>query len=169
MQTLLKLHEEKCDRHQYLLTQFVTGSRYKGQWENFSMTGVGEYTQSNGVVYKGGFLNGNFHGYGELVYPSGYKIRARWANGIPHNIVFIFNDELIFSDYDWDYCTDSDRRYNFEIINGLKPIGLHSLTSIRNDNLPNGCYDTGDGYYCPKKKYVVDSENGKIIRFVYSR
>lgn len=49
----------------------------------------------------------------------------------------------------WKYCTDADRRFWTEHLNGpeFNPIGQARLTNHESqDLLPFGCYDVGDGY-----------------------
>ena len=63
-----------------------------------------------------------------------------------------------YKDQTWDYCTIKDRRFYTENLKGLRPDGL---TLITNDikgpkNIPEGCYDIGDGYYDPSKRVICD-------------
>lgn len=150
------------------LTKFCTGSSYIGEWNQLRMSGKGEYTMSNGIVYRGGMNESQFHGYGMLTYPNGHQIRGHWLNGRVQDMKFIFNDGLVFTEDNWEYCNGTDRRFYFEINNGLPPIGRHNLTSQqRIINLSDGCYDTGGGIYILSKKILVNPETNEIIRYDY--
>jgi hypothetical protein len=39
---------------------------------------------------------------------------------------YVFNDGLLYSDKDWSYLSESDRRFYTEVKSGLRPAG-HSL------------------------------------------
>ena len=54
------------------------------------------------------------------------------------------------------------RRFYTEQCNGLKPAGRSQLTNIKRD-IPDGHYDTGDGFYDPIKKEVIGYD-GKFCR-----
>jgi hypothetical protein len=81
----------------------------------------------------------------------------------------VFSDTLEFSENNWGYCKDSDRRFYTEIVNGIKPAG--TLASRQCDDvgetqlcnkdppprLPKGSFDIGNGYY--------HVETGKIYSY----
>lgn len=109
-----------------------------------------------GIIYKGTFKNNMFHGQGVLYFPNGQRIKGIWDNGKCKERKYYFNDGLKFKEINWKYCTNSDRRYSTCIFNGLLPIGEHYLTKDRPPRIiPNGCYDTGNGFYNPKKKCIL--------------
>ena len=54
------------------------------------------------------------------------------------------------------------RRFYTEQCNGLKPAGRSQLTDQPRD-IPDGHYDTGDGYYDPVKR-TVKSYEGTFLR-----
>ncbi len=51
--------------------QFLSGSKYAGQFKNGKENGQGIYYFFNGSRYEGEFENGNFHGQGKLIYSTG--------------------------------------------------------------------------------------------------
>ncbi|TGZ58188.1 hypothetical protein CRM22_009695 [Opisthorchis felineus] len=139
------------------------GDSYEGEYKNERMEGQGTYTLSTGTRYVGGMKDGMFHGEGTLYYTGGSKFVANWINGHPENGRIIFSDGLEYIEGS-HYCDEYDRRFYTEICNGLKPAGRSQL--VNNEpprQIPEGCYDTGDGFYDPIKRIVVSHE-GKFLR-----
>lgn len=148
------------------LTKFCTGSSYIGEWNQLRMSGMGEFQLPNGIIYRGEMKDNQFHGRGVLVYPNGHQIHGRWHNGEVQDMNFTFNDGLVFTQYNWEYCQGSDRRFYSEIMEGLQPIGRHCITPQKcATHLPDGCYDTVEGVYIPNKKILVNPDTNEIIRF----
>lgn len=77
---------------------------------------------------------------------------------------YTFADGLQYDEENWEYCDGYDRRFYTEICDGLKPAGRSQLTNrIPPREIPEGCYDCGDGFYNPKTRVVVDYDN-KFLR-----
>ena len=78
-----------------------------------------------------------------------------------------FKDGLQYDSESWSYCTSKDRRFFTEYKEGgLKPAG-ESLFQNNPDGkeLPEGCYDVGDGYIDPAKDSSVRKfGTGRILR-----
>ncbi|KAF8571709.1 hypothetical protein P879_03102 [Paragonimus westermani] len=139
------------------------GDSYEGEYFNERMEGRGKYTLSTGTRYEGEMKDGMFHGMGTLYFNSGSKYEAEWINGHPNNGKIIFNDGLEYKE-DAHYCDEYDRRFYTEICKGLKPAGRSQLVDKEPAReIPEGCYDTGDGFYDPVKRTVMDY-TGKFLR-----
>ena len=121
--------------------------RYKDGWYH----GDGVFTYPSGVKYQGKFAKGQFHGEGTLVYPNGGYYKGTWDNGKLEKGEYYFYDDLRFQSKDWDYCIGDDRRFNYERNNGIKPSGQTILTNCPDgeNEIPEGTYDTGDGFFDP--------------------
>ena len=79
---------------------------------------------------------------------------------------YVFADGLKYSDTKWEYCDGYDRRFYTEVCEGLKPAGQSQLTNnIPPREIPEGCYDCGDGFYDPISRVVMDY-NKKFLRYV---
>ncbi|XP_046552601.1 MORN repeat-containing protein 5-like [Haliotis rubra] len=77
---------------------------------------------------------------------------------------YTFSDGLGYEEDKWEYCDGYDRRFYTEICNGLKPAGRSQLTNrVPPRDIPEGCYDCGDGFYNPVSRVVVDY-NHKFLR-----
>ncbi|KAI9017466.1 hypothetical protein BC832DRAFT_526773, partial [Gaertneriomyces semiglobifer] len=125
--------------------------------------GNGKYTYPNGSVYVGSFKDGRFHGQGTIHFPGGGKYDALWENGVVKEGKYTFKDGLEFSPQNWDYCTDSDRRYYSERVNGFQP----GDPQLSNDPagppaIPPDTFDCGDGYYDPRDEVVYNYLGQKI-------
>ena len=69
----------------------------------------------------------------------------------------MFVDGLEYEEENWQYCDGYDRRFYTEICDGIKPAGRSQLTNrIPPRVIPKGCYDTGDGFYNPDTRIVMD-------------
>jgi len=116
-----------------------------------------------GTRYVGEFLDGRFHGKGTLHMTTGASMKGIWNHGKMTESELTFKDGLKFEDSeDWSYCQGNDRRFYTEQCNGLKPAGRSQLTNIPRE-IPDGHYDTGDGFYDPIKREIVDYD-GKFAR-----
>ncbi len=112
------------------------------------------------MVYEGGFQKGQFHGEGTLVYPNGGQYKGTWDNGKLINGNYQFSDGLKFDQpAKWDYCTHKDRKFYHEVINDIKNPDIDSYNKRLFREIPQGSYDTGDGYYDPEKGTVFNYEN----------
>ncbi|CAL8080380.1 unnamed protein product [Calicophoron daubneyi] len=139
------------------------GDKYDGEWKNGRMEGTGVYNLPTGTRYEGGMKDGMFHGNGTLYFTSGSKYSANWVNGHPMDGKIVFADGLEYKE-GAHYCDEYDRRFYTEICNGLKPAGRSQIVDKEPPReIPPGCYDTGDGFYDPNKRVVVDYK-GKFLR-----
>ena len=133
--------------------------KYEGEYLADWYHGKGKYTFDNGVIYEGEFNKGEFHGKGIMTYPNGGKYYCEWKNGVLELGDYIFNDGLKFKDSAlWDYCNHNDRRYYFEIINDVKNPEVSKYTYLDKE-IPESCYDTGDGYYDPEKGMILNYDH----------
>ncbi|XP_056395381.1 MORN repeat-containing protein 5 [Hyla sarda] len=134
-----------------------TGSRYDGEHQNGRLEGKGEYILPTETRYEGEMKDGMFHGQGTLYFPNGSKYEARWDSGIALEGKYTFADGLEYEKEKWHYCDGYDRRFYTEICNGLKPAGRSQLTNLHPPRqIPEGCYDCGDGFYDPVSRVVND-------------
>ncbi|CAG2217929.1 MORN repeat-containing protein 5 [Mytilus edulis] len=141
-----------------------TGSSYDGDHKNGRMEGKGKYEFPTETKYEGDMKDGMFHGKGTLFFPNGSKYDASWENGIAIEGKYTFADGLRYEEENWEYCDGYDRRFYTEICNGLKPAGRSQLTNrVPPRDIPEGCYDCGDGFYNPDTRVVVDY-NQKFLR-----
>ncbi|KAK2152378.1 hypothetical protein LSH36_330g05036 [Paralvinella palmiformis] len=140
------------------------GSNYDGDWKNGRMEGIGKYSFPTETRYEGEMKDGMFHGEGTLYFPNGSKYDAKWADGIAVKGKYTFADGLVFEEENWEYCDGYDRRFYTEIKNGLQPAGRSQLTNrVPPREIPDGCYDCGDGFYNPNTR-VVQDYNFKFLR-----
>ena len=74
---------------------------------------------------------------------------------------YFFYDDLKFKDKEWDYCTIQDRRFYTEQLKGLRPDGKTLICNEMDGpkNIPEGCYDIGDGYYDPTKRIICNYDH----------
>uniref|UniRef100_A0A8C2G1L7 MORN repeat-containing protein 5 n=1 Tax=Cyprinus carpio TaxID=7962 RepID=A0A8C2G1L7_CYPCA len=86
-----------------------------------------------------------FHGKGVLYFPNGSKYEGTWEKGICKEGRYTFSDGL--------------ERFFSERCNGLKPAGEFLLTDRDPlQAIPDGCYDSGDGFYDPSTRVVKDCD-----------
>lgn len=137
-----------------------SSTNYEGGTKNEWSEGKGKFSFPNGVQYVGDFHNGEFHGDGALVYPNGGKYVAKWNRGYAVEGHYVFNDELLYEDKNWQYISAKDRRFFTEVKQGLQPAGKTLLTNEETQQIPEGTYDTGNGYYDPKSE-EIKSYDGK--------
>ncbi|KAK9747347.1 hypothetical protein QE152_g5370 [Popillia japonica] len=129
---------------------FCTGSVYTGYWNGIGMAGFGTYIFPHKVEYEGMLDNSQFHGDGTLIYPMRQKIEGRWDKGKLVSWKYRFIDGLEY-EVPWGYCVFPDRRFYLSIQEGLRPAGRELRTNDYVPRpIPEGCYDTGDGFYDPK-------------------
>jgi len=150
-------------------------THHKGEVKDGRPHGQGDYLLVDGSVYSGQFYEGLFHGNGSLKFPNGDHFDGVWSLGQLVSGALTFADglscppslppnqsaDLVSSSTQsvapsanpiisqWKYCTDADRRFWNEHINGpqFDPIGQARLTNHdHQDLLPFGCYDVSDGY-----------------------
>ncbi|XP_072394793.1 uncharacterized protein [Diabrotica undecimpunctata] len=132
--------------------QFCTGSRYLGEWNYFGMSGEGVYRYPHGVIYEGPFnTDGMFHGFGTLTYPNGQQFDGAWENGRLVTKLKSASGENVPTLFHVP-----DRRFSYEQKYGLGVPGKEYLTNRQpTPKLSNGCYDVGEGVYCPSKGYIL--------------
>ncbi|KAI4460330.1 morn repeat-containing protein 5 [Holotrichia oblita] len=142
---------------------FCTGSVYTGYWNGIGMAGFGTYIFPHKVEYEGMLDNSQFHGDGTLIYPMRQKIEGRWDKGKLVSWKYRFIDGLEY-EVPWGYCVFPDRRFYLSIQEGLRPAGRELRTNDYVPRpIPEGCYDTGDGFYDPKIKCVVSARDLKKV------
>ncbi|XP_051541399.1 MORN repeat-containing protein 5 [Myxocyprinus asiaticus] len=147
-----------------LINMEFMGSSYNGDYKNIRMEGMGEYTFPTQTRYVGEMKDGMFHGKGVLHFPTGSKYEGTWEKGISKQGKYTFSDGLEYRETDWDYCDGNDRRFYSERCNGLKPAGESQLTDQDPPRvIPDGCYDSGDGFYDPNTRVIKDYD-GKFLR-----
>ncbi|KAK6470791.1 MORN repeat-containing protein 5-like isoform X2 [Huso huso] len=136
------------------------GSIYEGEYHNGRLEGSGVYTLQTGTRYEGEMKDGMYHGKGTLHFPLGNKYEGIWEKGIAVEGKYTFADGLKYKDKDWEYCDGYDRKFYTEICNGLKPAGRSQLTNLDSPReIPEGCYDCGDGFYNPQTRVIIDYKN----------
>ncbi|XP_077322949.1 MORN repeat-containing protein 5 [Lithobates pipiens] len=137
-----------------------TGSRYRGERREDRLEGKGEYTLPTETRYEGEMKDGMFHNRGTLYFPNGSKYEAQWDCGIALEGKYTFADGLQYEKEKWLYCDGYDRRFYTEICHGLKPAGRSQLTNLDpSRQIPEGCYDCGDGFYDPVSRVVNDYQH----------
>ena len=76
------------------------------------------------------------------MFPHGGYFLGVWKRGKNIHKKYFFNDNLEFKENNWNYCDESDRRFNVEIGNGIKAFGVSALKNSENNQftIPPGCY-----------------------------
>ncbi|XP_030767265.1 uncharacterized protein LOC115891015 isoform X2 [Sitophilus oryzae] len=147
----------------YLFENYCTGSSYLGEYNKLGICGKGMYKFPHGVIYDGRFnKKGEFHGSGTLTYPSGQKVEGFWRNGkLQKNPTNVSADN---TPYRSQYCRMPDRRFQIEVTHDLAPAPKEFLTNAPNPprKIPPGSYDTGEGFYDPVKKVMLDYDDLKV-------
>ncbi|KAI9192974.1 uncharacterized protein BJ171DRAFT_432647 [Polychytrium aggregatum] len=154
-------------------------SPFKATVVNGRIEGAGRYTFPDGNVYIGDFKDGQFHGHGTIHFKHGGLYDAEWENGVAVQGTYTFKDGLEYEPEDWDYCTDKDRRFFSERVNGFPPGRYTQLTNDANraPSIPKGTFDIGDGYYSEAtgrihtydgqpSRQPSDEEREWIVRYV---
>ena len=103
-----------------------TRTSYDGQrtQDGKRMQGRGIFSFSDGSKYVGTFHDGTFHGHGIIFYPptdGGGQFRGTWNEGNCMGGEYIFSDGLKFSETEWEYSTERDRRFWDEYLTFIKP------------------------------------------------
>lgn len=141
-----------------------SGTEYEGPAKNEWFEGDGKFKFPNGVVYEGQFRKGEFHGTGALVYPNGGRYQATWERGYAIQGRYVFNDGLLYEDRNWQYVSQSDRRFYTEVLTGLQPAGQTLLTNERvPPKIPYGTYDTGNGYFDAATEQIMSYDGKDVI------
>jgi len=133
------------------------GSTYKGSVKNGWYSGEGVYEFANGTRYEGQFVRGEFHGKGVLIYGNGGKYSGTFHRGTAVQGQYKFADGLSYTDRNWSYLSQADRRFYSETSGGLNPAGRTKLTD--NDAIPPvpfQMYDTGEGFFDAETKILYD-------------
>ncbi|KAJ3033856.1 MORN repeat-containing protein 5 [Rhizophlyctis rosea] len=140
------------------------GSPFEAESKNGRIEGKGKYTFPNGNVYIGELKDGQFHGDGTIHFTNGGKYEARWENGLAVQGLYTFKDGLEYAPSQWDYCTELDRRFYTERVNGFRP-GEPQLSNDPSGppTIPIGTYDVGDGYFNPDDG-IVYTYTGQMLR-----
>jgi len=126
-------------------------SNYEGPMENGWPQGKGKYIFPNGTIYEGEFDKGEFHGDGILRYPKKGKYVAKWDRGKMMDGKYFFSDEM---EHQKELFAEGSRGVGADVLN----LNINDVQEI-----PEGTYDVGDGYYDPVKKAIFDY-NGNILR-----
>lgn len=146
----------------------ILGSVYEGEKLGNRPHGQGEYRYANGTVYTGSFFNGKFHGKGKLSFPSGSFVEGRWENGklVEHSI--FFKDGFKFEKENWDYCSETDRRYNSERNSKIAPLPTTQLGRRPEgmEPIPEQTYDVGYGFFDPVRNLVYSYDRSTILETV---
>lgn len=75
-----------------------------------------------------------------------------------------FHDGLKYDEpAKWNYCTYKDRRFYYEVIHDIKNPDVENYSTV-NKPIPEGCYDTGDGYYDPERGMIFSYQE-KFMRY----
>ncbi|XP_014248748.1 uncharacterized protein LOC106666223 [Cimex lectularius] len=144
---------------------YHTGSKYKGQFSPLGMDGSGVYRLAHGPLYEGFTIDGKFEGFGRMIYPNGGILQGTWSNGVICDPHYVFADGLQFEISDWRYCQMPDRRFQTEILNGLKaPLNVQLANDHPAREIPLNCLDAGEGFYNPRKHYIFHATKGDVIR-----
>ncbi|KAJ3187848.1 MORN repeat-containing protein 5 [Gaertneriomyces sp. JEL0708] len=126
---------------------------------------TGDFTAKELFIFQ---VEANMMRYGRTALSKKYAIATK--RGFGHVSLlgviqgkYTFKDGLEFSPQDWDYCTDSDRRYYSERVNGFQP----GDPQLSNDPagppaIPPDTFDCGDGYYDPRDEVVYNYLGQKI-------
>lgn len=135
--------------------------KFEGETVDGWYQGKGSFKYENGVIYEGDFEKGQFHGEGVLIYPNGGRYKGKWARGKLIDGCYEFNDGLKFEEPPvWDFCTFKDRRFYHEILHDIKnpDVDKFSQNTLLKE-IPEGTYDSGDGFYDPQKGTVFSYDN----------
>lgn len=146
-------------------TKFCTGSSYEGKYDALGFAGFGTYIFPHGAKYVGYFADGQFHGEGTITYPKGAQVDGTWIKGKLMSFCYTFADGLEFSE-PWTYCQFPDRAFYIEHLEGLRPANIERWNNKRTHLIPEGTFDTGDGYFVPQAKVVRDCKTDKVMRIV---
>jgi len=142
---------------------------YEGEWAHGRYSGPGVFSNEKGK-YVGEFENFQFHGEGTFYCPTnkgGGRWEGTWENGVMVEGKFIFEDDLVYEDKNWAYGTKTDPRFTKEIKEGVSPQGplkYHMAKQENLDRLPEGCFDTIDGYLDPKSFIIREYGTGNELR-----
>eukprot|EP00823_Brevimastigomonas_motovehiculus_P005881 TRINITY_DN453_c0_g1_i1.p1 TRINITY_DN453_c0_g1~~TRINITY_DN453_c0_g1_i1.p1 ORF type:complete len:203 (+),score=67.13 TRINITY_DN453_c0_g1_i1:215-823(+) len=138
----------------------------KGKGKDIHVQGQnGEYTCSTGTVYKGAFYEGTFDGEGTLYFPSGGRYVGVWKLGRLMKGTYFFDDNLEYSEENWKYCSQSDRRFWTEVQHGIRLSEQPQLTDKEpSPVLAASTYDVGDGIYDPSDNKIHSYDHRVTLR-----
>ena len=142
---------------------------YEGETASNRMNGAGTYENEQGK-FVGEFENGQFHGTGTFYCPKskgGGRWEGFWEEGVMTDGKFIFDDDLVYEESQWAYCSNRDARFRNEIKDGVSKLGPLRDDMSKQENLqliPKGCYDTVDGYLDPKTFIIHEYGTGSQVR-----
>ena len=91
-----------------------------------------------------------------------FEYTGDWVNGklVEGSGKYEFADGLKFEEPNkWDFCTYKDRRFYHEHLHGVDNPKIEKYAKKLFRPIPEGCYDSGDGYYNPEKGTVFTYEN----------
>lgn len=97
-----------------------------------------------------------FHGFGTITYPDGSRYEAEWNESVEVRGRFFYGDGLEYGEFPntdkqsldvskWGYSTPGDRRFYTEVLDKIYPAGDTQLTDKNTNDVPEGCFDVGDG------------------------
>lgn len=148
---------------------FVSGSVYRGEWDNDQKCGFGTQTNPSGSKYDGEFAGNKYHGVGTLWVKRGNKSVKQyvgdWANGRKHGYgTFFYENGEVYKGY-WENNKRSGKG-QLDYPNGDCFIGEwendaqkgYGTLLLHNGNVFEGLYRDGmkDGpgrfYYAATKK-----------------
>uniref|UniRef100_A0A1A9WUR6 MORN repeat-containing protein 5 n=1 Tax=Glossina brevipalpis TaxID=37001 RepID=A0A1A9WUR6_9MUSC len=149
---------------------FLTGSNFFGSWSEtlLSMDGYGLYTFPDGSEYRGYFTKGLSHGYGLLHLIEPYAITFKgifFEEHLNDMLEMWFNDDLHaeanFEGWNadfhkWRYCSEIDRRYVVEQLEGLTAVEPKSLKTVGKANfIARKLYDAREGLDNPATNMII--------------
>jgi len=142
---------------------------YDGEKQDGRMHGAGIYENALGK-YVGEFENGQFHGNGTFYCPAekgGGRWEGYWENGVMTEGRFVYNDDLVYEEKNWAYCTKRDPRFRDELTTNIKregPLRDDMAKQANLQKLPKETYDAGDGYLDPTTYIIHEYGTGDQVR-----
>ena len=158
--------------------EFTTGTTYVGPMKDGLPHGDGvmQFQGPNAGKFRGRFENGRAVDFPEEVFcdnPDPYRHNCyedlseeekKSLNA--HGGRYLFADNLEHVANMWRYCNGDDRRFYAEALAGQ----LEKVTEERQAaedpprEIPEGMYDSGEGFYDPETRIVTDYETGDFVR-----
>lgn len=150
--------------------KLITNSHYNGTWLDSlqCMEGYGVYVFPDGSQYRGYFFRGHFHGYGTLYLaePFGFTFKGTFLEGKLVEVEEMWFDDglsvkatiagLKMDFANWKYCTEHDRRFVEEHLEGLPPVGPLSILTAGKParQMRKNCYEMDKGIYDPTSRMI---------------
>ena len=158
--------------------EFTTGTTYVGPMKDGLPHGDGvmQFQGQNAGKFRGRFENGRAVDFPEEVFcdnPDPYRHNCyedlseeekKSLNA--HGGRYLFPDNLEHVANMWRFCDGDDRRFYAEAAAG-ELAGLTREKKTAEDpprEIPDGLYDSGEGFYDPVSRIVIDYDSGEFIR-----